>query len=468
MGRAMSPHALSSARVRRKIVLVAALVLALSAAVLVVPASQAVFQGPAVVLAPGLYTRTNVYVPGETLVVTAYATAGDVMDFQFWDAAAGVPTATIGSQTVGTSGQVEVRFTIPATWPDGATYQVRVTDTTSGQIRVRGFSIETYNFRVWTNRNGFLPGDTVVVSWSATLIKDGSPAPAGSGDLQAWTGGGTNLMPAPGHSAFNASQGSFAFALDPALTPYQSGTAFGWFNDSAGVRFYSDAADFAVGNLRLSVGTDQGTYAPGGIVTVSVTTRVQVSPFGPGPFDPEEPGVAVNVTVSDLATGLPVTAYGKTGLVTDAHGGVSYPFALAATPTSGSYQVTADGTANGVISVSQGTTFDVASTTALTVLLKLDRSQYLSGDLITASASVAPAGTYTYAWTVLDTTPAFWLTLAASSGSSSTYTYTIPSTFAGSIQVQVTVDDGLGHTSSATQNVVWTLAASTVASDARG
>ena len=431
----------------RGIVFVAAFALALSAGLFFAPAAHATFQGAAVVLTPGLYTGTNTYVPGETMTVTAYATVGDVLDFQFWNAATGIPTYTIGNQTVGTSGQKVVQFAIPASWADGNTYQVRVTDVTSAQIRVRAFAIETYNFRVWTDRSAYLPGDTVVVSWSATLIKDGSPAPSGVGDLQAYTAGGTNLMPAPGHYALNASQGSFSFALATTLPPYQDATAYGWFNDTAGLRIYADVSDFAIGNLRLTVGTDQGTYAPGGIVTVDITSRVQVSPFGPGPFDPTEPGIVVNVTVSDLATGNPVAAYGATNLVTDAHGRVAYLFQLNATPATATYQVTAEGTANGVITVSQGTTFNVASTTTITVLLKLDKSQYLSGDVITGTATAAPAGTYTYSWTVTDTTSFPGTTLAVSSGPSGTYTYAIPATFAGSIQVSVYANDGLGHVS---------------------
>ncbi len=441
----MAVTSLSSGRVSRGIVLAAVVALALSAGLFVAPAANAAFQGAAVVLTPGLYTGTNVYVPGETMTVTAYATAGDVLEFQFWNALTGIPTSTIGNQTVGTSGQKTVQFAIPVSWADGIWYQVRVTDLTSAQVRVRVFAIETYDFRVWTDRSAYLPGDTVVASWSATLIKDGSPAPTGVGDIQAYTGGGTNLMPAPGHYAFNASQGSVSFVLPPGLAPYQDATVYGWFNDTAGLRPYADTADFAIGDLRLSVATDQGTYSPGGIVTVDLTSRVQVSPIGPGPFDPTEPGILVNVTVSDLVTGTPVAAYGATGLVTDAHGHVAYLFQLNAT-TTGTYQVTAVGTANGVITVSVGVTFNVATTTSITVLLKLDKGQYLSGDLITATATAAPTGTYTYSWTVVDTTN-FPAILAVSSGPSGTYTYAIQAAFEGAIEVSVYANDGLGHAS---------------------
>lgn len=432
--------------VTRGLVFFAAIAMVLSAGLLLAPPAHATFQGAAVVLTPGLYTGTNTYVPGETMTVTAYATAGDVLNFQFWNAATGVPTSTITNQTVGASGQKVVQFTIPTSWADGNTYQVHVTDVTSGQMRNRAFSIHTYDFRVWTDRAAYLPGDTVVISWSATLIKDGSPAPPGVGDVQAFTAGGTNLMPT-GHYDFNASQGSFSFALSTGLAPYQDATAYGWFNDTAGLRLETSTSGFSIGNLRLTVTTDQGTYPPGGIVTVDITSRVQVSPFGPGPFDPTEPGIVVNVTVSDLATGIPVAAYGKTNLVTDIHGNVAYLFQLNATPTTGSYQVSADGTANGVITVSQGTTFNVASTTSITVLLTLNKSQYLSGDVIDATASAAPAGTYTYSWTVMDVTNFPGTTLGVSSGSSGAYTYAIPATFKGSIQVSVYANDGLGHAS---------------------
>lgn len=438
----------------RGIVFVAAVAMALSAGLFLVPAVQANFQGQAVVLTPGLYTGTNVYVPGETMTVTAYATPVDVLNFQFWDAASGVPTSSINNQTVGTSGQKVVQFIIPTSWPDGAAYQVRVTDVTSGQTRTRGFSIQTYDFRVWTDRSAYLPGDKVVVGWSATLIKDGSPAPDGVGDLQVYTAAGANLLPAPGHNAFNASQDSFSFVLATTLAPYQDATAYAWFNDTAGLRLESDTTDFTIGNLRLTVTTDQGSYQPGGIVTVDITSRVQLSNAGPSGLDPTEPAIVVNVTVSDLATGNAMAAYGTTNLVTDTHGRVTYLFQLAPTPTSGSYQLNAEGTANGVITVSQGTTFNVATTTSITVVLNLDKSQYLSGDAIGATASAAPSGTYTYSWTVTDVTTFPGATLAVSSGSSATYTYAIPATFKGSIEVSVYANDGLGHSSPTSRQTV--------------
>lgn len=443
----MAIKALSSGHVSRGIVFIAAVAMVLSAGLFLVPAAQANFQGQGVVLTPGLYTGTNVYVSGETMTVTAYATPGDVLTFQFWDTATGVPTSNINNQTVGTSGQKVVQFTIPASWPDGSTYEVRVTDVTSGQVRTRAFLIQTYDFRLWTDRSAYLPADTVVVSWSATLVKDGSPAPQGIGDIQVYTAAGENLLPAPGDMAFNASQGSFSFVLAATLAPYQDATVYAWFNDTAGLRLEASAVDFVIGDLRLVVTTDQLNYQPGGIVTVDITSRVQVSTFGPSPVDPTEPGVVVNVTVTDLATGDAIAAYGKTNLVTDTHGHVTYLFQLAATPTSGSYQVNAEGTANGLITVSQGTTFNVATTTAITVVLNLDKSQYLSGDVIQATASAIPSGTYTYGWTVTDVTSFPGTSLAVSSGSSHTYSYAIPATFKGTIQVSVFANDGQGHAS---------------------
>ena len=441
----MALRALASERVRRGLIVFVALAMVLVAGAALVPRAQGAFTGAGVVLDPGLYTGTNVYVPGETLTVTAYATAGDVLSFQFWNAATGVPSTTVPNQTVGSSGTKIVTFTIPTSWADGTTYQVRVTDTTTAEVRVRGFSIETYNFLVRTDRIGYLPGDTVVVSWSATYIKDGSPAPAGVGDLQVHTAGGVNLLSANNYT-FSASQSSFSFVLATTLTLYQGAIVQAWFNDTAGLRLNYAQTSFTIGNLRISVATDQGTYAPGGIVTVTATARVQLLNIGPSPFDPYEPGVVVNVTVSDLTSGADQTQYDASGLTTDSHGLADHVFQLAQLPTTASYQVTASGTGNGVITVSDSTTFDVASTTSLSVVLTLDKGQYLSGDTIHATAAPIPAGTYAYTWTVRDVT-AFPNTILAEGSGGYQYNYTIPATYAGTIRVSVYADDGAGHIS---------------------
>lgn len=445
----MAHDSLSSGRLGRGFAIAIVLVMALSLGLVLTAPARGNFTGAGVVLEPGLYTGTNIYVPGETMTVTAYATVGDSIDFQFWNPVAGSPTSTVAGQVVPATGAKEVTFTIPDTWADGTNYQVHVTDTTSGQVQNRAFSILKYSFTVFTTRNGYLPGDTVNVSWSATLIKDGSPAPDGVGFIQIYDGA-TNVLPPPGNRTFTKSQYSFTFTLDTTLPVHTVATVFAYFNDSATspLRQYADTWDFGVGSLRETVSTDALLYQPGGIVTVTVNTYAQMG-GAPSGNDPPEPAVNVNITVTDLNSATDVAAYGKSNLTTDARGRLVHVFQLATTPTTGTYQVNAQAsTPNGLFSEYRSATpFSVAQTTTITASMVLNKGQYLSGDTITATVSASPAGTYVYSWVVRDTTQAPSITLAVSSGTTTSYSYTTAPTFRGTIQFTVVADDGQGHTS---------------------
>ncbi len=397
-------------------------------------------------VAPGMYTGTNVYVPGETMEITLTAsnTPPNSYDVTILDFASGTPTQTITNQTVGTSGQKTIPWSVPGNWPDGATYRVEVRYAGSaGLLDVYYFAIQQYQLRTWTDRAAYLPGDTVTVSWSATLLKDGSPAASGVGAIQVWNPFGTAPL-VPQHN-FTASQGSYGFALSTSQPTNQQPWIYTWFNDTAGLRTGFSVNRFVVRGLGLIVQTDKGAYVPSDIVLVSISTKASPNPSFPSFFDPAAPGVSVNVSVTDLSTGNPVPAYGKTQLVTDSNGQLVYAFQLAASPTKGTYEV--DGTATAHLqSTTASTTFTVGPMPTLVVQESLDKSSYLSGDTLHATAAThqSTSGNLTYAWQVIDQRTGN--TLANLAGGNSTYTYTIGTGFQGFLIVRVTVNDGNGNT----------------------
>jgi hypothetical protein len=443
----MALQSLRSKRLVQLLGVALALAMVAVAGFALVPPARAAYTGNGVTLAAGKYTGTNIYVPGEVMQITLTATPGDVINILIEDASA-TYTSSISNLTIGTSGERIVTFTIPTSWPDGFVYSVRATDTTSAQLRVRNFGIETYNVGLWTDRYAYLPGDGVTVSWSVTYITNGSAAPAGTGVIEAYDSAGLSLLTIPQFN-FTSSQGTYFFTIPGTEATGQNGFAYLWFNDTAGLREYQNAAGFAINPLGIIETLSAGTYAPGGVVIVSIYTRVSPNPANPHTYDPAAPGIPVSVNVTDLTTGNVVPAYSMTGLVTDASGFLNYVFQLGTTPTTGSYEVDATATAHGTMSASTSATFDVQATASLSAQITLDKLQYASGDTIHASAQVfSTAGaTVTYTWEVIDV--ATGITFAFTPGATSTYTYAIPQTYTGALDVVVLANDGNGTTASA-------------------
>lgn len=442
--------AIQSLRSKRLVQLLGvALALALVAVfgLALVPPARAAFTGAAVVLSPGKYTGTNTYVPGETMTITLTATPGDVINLLIEDTTA-TYTATISNQTIATSGQRIITWTVNPTWPDGGNYEVRATDTTSGQLRIRFFSIATYNVALWTDRGAYLPGDGVTASWSVTYIANGTPAPAGVGVIEAYDSGGVDLLAAPQFN-FSASQGQYPFTIAATEATGQNGFVYLWFNDTGGLREYTDLTVFAINGLGILETLSAGTYSPGGVVSVSIYTRVSPNPANPHTYDPAAPNVPVSVNVTDLSTGNVVPGYSATGLVTDGNGFLNYVFQLGTTPTAGSYEVDATATAHGTMTATTSATFDVQATASLSVQITLDKLQYASGDTIQASAQVfsSTGVSVSYAWEVYDATGGN--VLAYVPGGQATYSYLTSQGYQGTLDISVVVNDGNGTTASA-------------------
>ncbi len=446
----MALQSFRSKRIAQLLGVALALAMVAVAGLALVPAAQANFTGAGVALAPGKYTNTNVYVPGEVMTITLTATPSDLINLLIEDASA-THTSSINNLTIGTSGQRVVTFTIPTTWPDGFGYAVRATDTTSGQLRIRNFAIETYHAAMWTDRSAYLPGDTVTASWAVTYIQNGTPAPSGAGVIEAYDASGLNLLPIPQFN-FSASQGVYTFVIASTEATGQNGFVYLWFNDTAGLRDVTGFSSFLINPLGILESLSAGTYAPGGVVSVSIYTRVSPNPANPHTGDPAAPNIPVSVNVTDLSTGNVVPAYSMTGLVTDSNGFLNYVFQLATTPTTGSYEVDATATAHGTMSATTSATFDVQSTASLSVQITLDKLQYASGDTIHATAQVfSTAGVgVSYAWEIFDTTSG--TVFAYTPGAGSSYSYATPTTYQGTLAVSVVVNDGNGTTASAAVN----------------
>jgi hypothetical protein len=403
------------------------------------PAARANFGIPGLSVAGSKYWGGVTFVPGETMSITFRATSLDSIDLLIQNAS-GNPSYTHTGIIMPATGVTTLLWTIPLAWPDGNAYSVQATDTTSGQVRTVAFVIQQYRMSVWTDRSGYLPGDSVTISWSAVYAQNGTPAPPGVGVIEAMNGAGANVLPAAQLNT-TKSQGSYAFNISATATTPDTFTVEGWFNNTAGIRTSAATWNFGVGSLGINLAVQvpaRGYFEPGEAVPVTIQTTIT------GIGGAREPNVPVSVNVTNQATGLVVPAYSNGALASDGTGVLNYVFQLGSTPTSGTYQVTATATAHGTLSATASATpFDVRSPPSFGATVLLDKSGYVSGDSLHATAQVVSTvpQTFTYTWTVLDSAGNI---VGYQAGGTTSYTYTIPTTYQGNLQVQVRVDNGTG------------------------
>ena len=177
-------------------------------------------------------------------------------------------------------------FSLPGTIPDGDYYYVEVHDanwienngTGPGRITYdrQQFSIRTWTLNLETDRSRYLPGDTVKIIWSVSLIRDGSLAPTGWGQLWVndWPNGNPLITPNP--APFSTSTGSFSLTLLGTIPTNRWIVATAWYNSTASNadRFAYDTTQAPIDGLRMIVNALSGTYEPGAIVTVDVSAKV--------------------------------------------------------------------------------------------------------------------------------------------------------------------------------------------------
>lgn len=406
------------------------------------------------------------YVPGELMRFTISIAAGDPRTYDVlvvWDDGV-TRTNYSGSQfndlTIPTGVfSTTLGFNIPdvsdpTPMPDGDWYWIEVHGstwiesggTTGGTMDVSQFSIRTWTMSLETGRTRYLPGDTVTVLWSVNLIRDGTLAPPGDGQLWLNDWPTLNALISPNPHTFTESSGQFSFQLLGTIPTNRQILAQAWFNDtrSNAERYVFTTAVAAVDGLRMIVNVAALSYEPGGIVTVDISAKI--TDFAPNPGNPGAANVEVDIAVTDQSTGQVVPSYGALNLLTDSHGNLRHVFQLnASIPDGTSFLVRADGVANNAVTAFATDTFVVNSRAGMTIVLSFNKSQYLSGDTARMTVDVSgSSGPFTYIYEARDNSPGGGL-LERRTMTTNVYTYAIPTTFDGSILFSATVDDGQGN-----------------------
>jgi hypothetical protein len=416
-------------------------------------------------LVPGKYTSTTTYVPGEIMsIIIQGDTVGET--FQVYSVIVGEVLIPGGNIQIPPSGSVKVSYEVPNV-PDGE-YMIRVKRPNAAIEDEVGFSVQGYVFKIETDRSAYLSDDEIRVFWTANNLKDQTLPASGVGKIEVFMqapidpANPNNPVNAirflPPH-IFNTSAGSVSFKL-PAIVNYSMDYYVdGWFNSSSisPLRSQHSKADFSIKRLGVIISMDKDQYTANSLLSLTVRTLATDYPTNPLPTDGTEPECDVSITIKKIGDISPV--YGKIELKTDSQGVLKHIVAL----TNQSY---VDGTffeleiyayKGSTNSVSDSQSFEIVSSSSISIVLDFNRAQYASGETLYVNSTASAIGDVT------STTFTYILEIRASSNNGSlfardtqvhgNFSFNIPINFEGLLWIKVTADDGAGNSASVIQKV---------------
>ena len=312
------------------------------------------------------------------------------------------------------------------------------------------FRVQMYTIIAETDRTGYIPGDPVTVFYSVVSIKDGSliteDAYDGSSFDGQWNVESGDGETTEGPTSFSNSAGNFDFQIFPQGSVSSTYFIYIYFNGTYGstreqaTRLQANAPgpdDFTVGGLGMSVTLDRAPpeYQLDSIVRVDVRTMVEGSNAG-------EPDVDVEI---DILEGIGPSAdkiFGYGGdFYSDADGEVHYMFQLDDGDfDEGQIYTVRVNTSKWLKEAWLSRVFSIVSGSGvISVDMVFNRDEYTTGDTVNIMVNTAaPAGhstDFTYIYTVSSETSAY----AKEAGSSSLFSFNLPSNFEGEMYFEVEV-----------------------------
>ncbi len=409
-------------------------------------------------LVPGKYTGTNVYVPGEVMSIIV---AGDLEgeEFIIYNVAGTESVIPGGRIVIPASGSVKVSYEVP-NLPDG-NYLIRAKRENGATEAEATYTIQGYSFKIETDRVAYLAGDEMRVFWTANNLKDQTLPASGVGKIEVWSQNPANLDSTTrlveAHR-FNISAGSVSFKL-PAIVNYSMNYYVdGWFNSSSvsPVRIQYSKAPFFIKRLGVIISLDKNQYTAGSLMSITIRTYATDNPANPSVQGYTEP--ECNVTISIKKLGLIQPTYPPITLRTDSQGTLKHIIAL----TDAAY---VDGAVfeveiyayKGTNSVSDFHTFEIVSSSSISIVLDFNRGQYASGEKLFLNATASAIGdttsaAFTYILEIRATSSNGSL-FARATQTHGNFSFTVPANFEGLLWVKVTADDGAGNSASVIQQV---------------
>lgn len=386
------------------------------------------------------------YVQGDDITITVDASITGTIDIRIVDPdGVVVPTANWTDQNL-VNGQWTVTYTLLSTLPDG-NYEIQVIK--SGNLmETKGFSIQKFALAVLTDSGAYLPGETITVYYTITNNRDGSDVTDASLEwiFQYYDLDGASYKIIRDGPSPTGPFGSFQVSIPTSVYSFIDPDLWVWANDTGG---HSDTKHLPIniGSISASLylgddGDNDYVYLAGDFIVVNVEAFV----FDTYPLRSGD--VKLNVTKE----GVQLSAYTKTGLMTDEQGRLMYIFSLQGNTETGIYTIG--------INVSKedtrewdtaSTNFEVVDHRDLSVDLGFDKPQYYSGDTVTVTYTALRGEVIEenvnceYRIYYLDSDlHAHYI--AAGTTSTGQFTFTIPSDLVGElyVNVEVTDSDGIG------------------------
>ncbi|MCK5309352.1 MAG: hypothetical protein KAJ64_01775, partial [Thermoplasmata archaeon] len=268
-----------------------------------------------------------------------------------------------------------------------------------------------------------------------------------------------NLTEIADQHDFTDSAGSVSFTLPLDTESNYNYYVEGWFNSSRTnpVRNQYSMEIFDVKLLGVTVDLDKNQYSVGSLLRITVNTFATDNQAYPSILnDTAEPGCDISIEI--IADGKEIDNI-PSGLKTDAHGLVEYIVSL--DPNTGytdgttyDIEVTAQ---KGIFSVTDITSFEIASSSSITVVLDFNRGQYASGESLFINATASSIGdvsnpSYSYIIEIRNNDIDGTL-FSRETQTNGNFSFEVPDNFEGWLWVQVTVDDGAGNSASVLQLV---------------
>jgi len=447
-------------------------------------------------LSEGKYTgNIGDYVPTEEIEIIIYGPDTEEYDISIRESASGLQKKFWDNEEPNTDGELMLIYDIPSGTSDGW-YDIYVCDSAAptcdwGSALIwDGYWVQLWTIDIETDRGrtgtfqdwsvggdigdgSYLDKEIVTVHYSITYRKDNMPVQSNDGYLD-WIALDDN------GGVINGDQdeqvdgiGTFTFKVaiaglsDDWWDDYQ---VRAWYNESTGVSPENMAFDmeyFYVGSLGVDVSLPfGGTYAPGDHVMVDVTLFVDMGDTGDGiwqPWNEHEviPGtpldddtdpaqVDVNVFEWDDSDWVAQTQYDIANMIPDYHGVASYIFTLDSDIGDlTDFRVSGTGTYV-TVEITSSDLFTVTITGALTVEIELDKLSFISGETITATATVQTSGTeatqVVYTFGVFErVTWNVYVLLDEQIGTENSFQYTTAVDFEGTLEFRVNAKNVDGY-----------------------
>jgi len=409
-------------------------------------------------LIPGKYTGTTTYVPGEVIsIIVQGDTEGE--RFEVYTVLGEEILIPGGIIVMPSSGSVKVLYDTPNI-PDG-TYAIRVKRPNGAIEAEASYSVQGYVFTIETDRNAYLSSDELRVFWTANNLKDQTLPASGMGKIEFWKQNPSNPQQVELLMAhfFETSAGSVSFKI-PAIVENYSMTYYvdGWFNDSspAILRSQYSRADFSIKRLGVIIAMDKDQYTVNSLLSLTVRTLATDNPANPLVNDVAEPECNVSIAIYKVGD---INSVYDIILKTDSQGVLKHIVALNNSAYVEGALFTLElyaykGTTN---SVADSQSFEVVSSSSISIVMDFNRAQYASGETLFVNATASSIGNaartnFTYILEIRASSSTGSL-FARSTQVQGAFAFSIPVNFEGWLWLRVTADDGAGNSASVVQQV---------------